>query len=689
MSIEQTSIANPHLLAIDVGGTHTDIVLVDMVTGKTHRHKIPSTPREPARAVKEGTRQVLDLANVLPKNVAYFAHGMTVATNALVQGQLANAALITTKGFRDILEIRRQRQPHIYNTRISKPKPPIPRGWRLEIDERHFLLGSDHRPPKKDEISAVADFLIEQNINAVAICFMHSYCDSSHERQVHALLTELMPRAFVCLSSDVLAEFREYERTSTTSINAALGPIMESYLSSIENDAVANGLTVEPRIMQSNGGVTSPREAATLPIGTLASGPAAGVIGATEVARELGYSNIITFDVGGTTADVCLVEEYEPLLAVEREFGGYPVRYPTIDALSVGAGGGSIAWVDSGGFLHVGPKSAGADPGPVCYGKGGTEPTVTDANLVLGRLNSNGLLAGRLKVDTKAARQEIERTIAKPNNMTVEEAAIGILTILNENMVQAVRVISVERGFDPREFTLVAFGGGGPLLAGKLARELGMSQIIIPLSPGLLCAEGLLVAETRADFSLTRIMELTPENNLEISKVLSELVLRARGWFEDEGINVEKRQTSFAIDMRYKGQSHELRVNLDEASPERVKVYKLSEAFVEEHKKSYGFAPDLPVELVTFRIVARTPNHERPVDMPLETVDDSLIGTRQVYFESSKGYVECPVYSRQLIKPGVSIPGPAIIEQMDTTTVVDPGDKIVSMPSGDLIQYIC
>ena len=482
-----------YALGIDVGGTHTDIELVAIGGGESYRHKIASTPDDPARAVTEGTREILALSRIAPEQIVYFAHGTTVATNALVQGRTASTALVTTRGFRDVLEIRRQRQPHLYNLRVEKPAPPVPRHLRYEIGERHYLFGRDDVEPDPREIESLAAALAAAGVEAVAVCFLHSYDDPTHERSVGAQLRQALPGVFVCLSSDVVPEPREYERTSTTAINACLGPVMSGYLARITTGARGNGLVAEPTILQSNGGVASADDAAMLPARALASGPAAGVMGALGVADAVGLDDVITFDVGGTTADVCLVERGTPLVASEREVAGYPVRFPMIDVHSVGAGGGSIAWIDSGGFMHVGPRSAGAAPGPAAYGRGGELPTVTDACLVLGHLSRNGLLAGRLPLHIDAARRAIETRIAEPLSMSVEDAAAGMLTLLNENMVQAVRVISVERGFDPRCFALVAFGGAGPLLAGALARELAIETVLIPPCPGLLCAQGLLV----------------------------------------------------------------------------------------------------------------------------------------------------------------------------------------------------
>ncbi|MCY4468878.1 MAG: hydantoinase/oxoprolinase family protein, partial [Thiotrichales bacterium] len=484
-----------YALGIDVGGTHTDIELVAIEDDPSFRHKIASTPEDPARAVTDGTREILALSRIAPEQIVYFAHGTTVATNALVQGRTASTALVTTGGFRDVLEIRRQRQPHLYNLRVEKPAPPVPRNLRYEIGERHYLFGRDGVEPDPCEVETLAAALAAAGVEAVAVCFLHSYDDSAHERSVGTQLREALPGVFVCLSSDVAPEPHEYERTSTTAINACLGPVMSGYLARITTGARGNGLDVEPTILQSNGGVASANDAANLPARVLASGPAAGVMGALAVANAVGLSDVITFDVGGTTADVCLVERGTPLVASEREVAGYPIRFPMIDVHSVGAGGGSIAWIDSGGFMHIGPRSAGAAPGPAAYGRGGELPTVTDACLVLGHLSRHGLLAGRLPLDIDAARRAIESRIAEPLSTPVEDAAAGMLTLLNENMVQAVRVISVERGFDPRCFALVAFGGAGPMLAGALARELAIGTVLIPPSPGLLCAQGLLAAD--------------------------------------------------------------------------------------------------------------------------------------------------------------------------------------------------
>ena len=677
-----------YALGIDVGGTHTDIELVAIGGGESYRHKIASTPDDPARAVTEGTREILALSRIAPEQIVYFAHGTTVATNALVQGRTASTALVTTRGFRDVLEIRRQRQPHLYNLRVEKPAPPVPRHLRYEIGERHYLFGRDDVEPDPHEIESLAAALAAAGVEAVAVCFLHSYDDPAHERSVGAQLRQALPGVFVCLSSDVVPEPHEYERTSTTAINACLGPVMSGYLARITTGARGNGLVVEPTILQSNGGVASADDAAMLPARALASGPAAGVMGALGVADAVGLDDVITFDVGGTTADVCLVERGTPLVASEREVAGYPVRFPMIDVHSVGAGGGSIAWIDSGGFMHVGPRSAGAAPGPAAYGRGGELPTVTDACLVLGHLSRNGLLAGRLPLDIDAARRAIETRIAEPLSMSVEDAAVGMLTLLNENMVQAVRVISVERGFDPRCFALVAFGGAGPLLAGALARELAIETVLIPPCPGLLCAQGLLVADERTDFARTRIMILDASRAAEFDAILTGLEAQATAWFDAGRIPREDRRLTFTADLRYDGQSHQLRVGVERARG-ASSIRAVLDAFHAEHRREYGFEADAPVEAVTFRVTASAATHRIDVS---RSVADAASGrgatVRSVRFIGATDAVECPVVPRATLRPGTIAHGPLIVEQMDATTVVAPGERLEIDGSGVMVLRV-
>jgi N-methylhydantoinase A len=670
-------------LGIDVGGTHTDMALVSLADGRAWRHKLASTPDDPARAVGQGMREILATSGVVPHEIIYLAHGTTVATNALVQRRTARAALVTTAGFRDVLEIRRQRQPHAYNTRIAKPAPPIARQDRYEVNERHFLLGREAVAPRRSEVEALANRLREEAIEAVAVCFLHAYDDPGHERRVGEWLRDLLPGVFVTLSSEVIPEPREYERTATTAINACLGPVMSGYLARIEAEASASGIVVEPAILQSNGGVATARDAARWPVRTLASGPAAGVIGAVAAAKAVGVEDVITFDVGGTTADVCLVERSTPLVAAEREIAGYPVRFPMTDVHSVGAGGGSIARIDDGGFLHVGPTSAGADPGPAAYGRGGELATVTDACVVLGHLSPSGLLRGRLPLDIEASRRAIATHIASPLEMSVEAAAAGILTIVNENMVQAVRVISVERGFDPRRFALIAFGGAGPLLCRAIAHTLGIERVLVPPSPGLLCAQGLLEADERADFSLTRLLVLDADTEGAVRDVIAELRAAAVAWFDAGAIPLADRAFAFAVDMRYRGQSHELRIELpaQTADPMAALVAGLRDA----HCRTYGFAPDAPAQTVAFRVAATAPTH-RAHDTGLAEPGGEIppTTTRHVHFPGIGSVSTCPVIQREALTEGDVRKGPLVVEQMDATTLLAPGDRVTVQEDGML-----
>lgn len=682
-----------YLLAVDVGGTHTDLELRHLVDGVSHHYKLPSTPDAPARAVADGIRELLHNAAVTPHQVQYFAHGTTVAANAVVQGRCAPTALIATDGFRDLLEIRRQRQPHAYDVQAQKPPSPVPRYWRREIRERQFLFGAPALAPEREDVRQVVAELLAQGVEAIAVCLLHSYADPGHELLVGAWLDEFAPDVYRSLSCDVLPEFREFERTSTTVLNAALGPVMTSYLDTLAREARAIGLAAEPRTMQSNGGLATPTQAIRLPVRTLASGPAAGVLGAIRVAADLDEANLITFDVGGTTADVCLVREGEPSFAAEREVAGYPVRFPMVDVLSVGAGGGSIAWIDPGGFLQVGPHSAGARPGPVCYGAGGADPTVTDANLVLGWLNPDGLLGGRTRVDRDAAARAIEAQIAKPLGLTLEQAALGILAILNENMVQAVRVISIERGHDPREFSLFAFGGGGPLLAGCLAEELGIERVIVPPRPGLLCAQGLLAADLRTDLARTARVCVDTSAQEQVAELFQALRGEASRWFADNHIATAGRQISYSVDLRYRGQSHELTIACGHDEGQRFAVTDLCTAFKDEHRRRYGFAPDEAVEATTFRAtasapgyVARTDGH--PVAAPVR--DGTPAAERRVYCALDQAWRDCPVYERDTLSSGQRIDGPAIIEQMDSTTIVREGEQVEVHGGGALcLRRLC
>ncbi len=680
------------MLGVDVGGTFTDFTLVRLPDGEVFHHKVPSTLADPSEAVANGIKELLGAAGISPSRITYFGHGTTVATNAFLEGRTARTGLITTAGFRDVLEIRRQRQPHNYDIRVPKPPPLVLRHLRREVAERTYL--KEFLPtsaPERSEVEAILEDFHREGVEAVAVCFLHSYKNPLHEEMVASWVRERLPEVFVCASNEVLAEFREYERVSTTVINASLGRVMNQYLTRLEERAEALGLGARPHILQSNGGVTSAKEAARRPVRLLASGPAAGVMGAVHFSARAGFQDVITFDVGGTSTEVCLIEKSEPLVAREREFGSHPVRFPMIDVHSVGAGGGSVAWVDESGFLHVGPRSAGANPGPACYGRGGTEPTVTDANVVLGRLHPEYLLGGQMPIQAELAYHALEEKVARPMGLSVEDAAQGVLTILNENLCKAIRVISVERGFDPRRFVLTAFGGAGPLLASQLAEELGIRTILVPAAPGLLCADGLLTTDLRCDFSLTRIMNLDEAGAHGLNEVFGKLERDALSWLDRERVPRDQQTLLKGLDMRFIGQSHELRVNLwEEPLEDDEDLVRLTDAFRAEHEKMYGYAPDSPVQAVTFRVsaVARFPKPAWRVSKDsasAASAKPSFSGSRRVFFSKAGGFIDTPVYQRVDLPPGCSIGGPSIVEQMDTTTIVSPGQMATSDERGNLV----
>lgn len=673
-----------YALGVDVGGTFTDLVLIRLSDGAMTTHKVPSTPDDPSRAMATGIAELLDLAGAAPGAVGWFGHGTTVATNAMIQGRSARTGLVTTEGFRDTLEIRRQRQPHNYNIRIPKPRPPVPRRLRFEIPERLFLMARDPVAPRHEDLDPAIAALREAEVEAVAVCFLHSYLDPSHERLVAGWLRDALPGVFVCPSHEILAEFREYERLSTTVLNAGLGPVMSRYLTRLQERTAEIGLGCRPHILQSNGGVASPHEAGEKPVRTLASGPAAGVTGAVHGALAAGFPDIITFDVGGTSLDVCLVQGGQPALAREKEFNGWPVRFPMMDVHSVGAGGGSIASIDAGGFLQVGPESAGAHPGPACYDRGGTRPTVTDANVVLGRLHPERLLGGRMPIRRDLSVRAIETHVAKPLGMGVEEAAHAILTILNENMLRAVRLISVEQGHDPRRFALSSFGGGGPLLSQALARELGMATVIVPPGPGLLCALGLLVADIRTDFGRTCLLPLDAASVPALIATFAALEEEAGEWLRREAEAGAAARRLRALDMRYLGQSHELTVPVPDVA-EAALPEALAAAFRAEHERVYGYATEAPVQAVTARLaltvgVARPPAAAAPGAGRAEP-----LARRPVWFAEAGGWTDCPVYDRASLPAGFALQGPAILAQMDTTTVLHPGQSLRRDDAGNLI----
>ena len=662
-------------IGVDSGGTFTDVCLLDEATGRVAVWKLPSTPTDPSIAIAAGAGQILEqFGDGDTLEVSFFGHGTTVATNALIQGQGARAGVVTNAGFRDLLELARQRRPHLYDLQTEKPPPLVPRDRRHEVAARIHFDGRVERVPDIEEVRAVARRLAAQEVEAVAVCFLYSFLDSDHEKLVGSVLAEeLGDAAFITCSYQVCPEFREYERLSTTVVNAFLGPVMRDYLENLTPRLQAVGVDVKPHITQSNGGTISFQTATGQPVRTILSGPSTGVVGALETARMVSVEDIITFDMGGTSTDVALIEGGEPGLTTEAEVHGYPIKVPMIDIQTVGAGGGSTAYIDSGGFLKVGPRSAGAEPGPVCYGLGNEEPTVTDANVVMGVLDPDTLLGGRMAIDRGRALAAME-TLGSRIGLGAMETAAGIVRVVTATMARAIRLISVQRGHDPRDYWLVPFGGGGPAHAGRLVRELGMRRMLVPRNPGILCALGLLLTDLSQDFSLTRRSRLNVEGVAAARSALTQLGAEAKQWFDLEGVAPARRALTATIDMRYAGQNHELSVSVPVIDDDADFLARLAENFADVHVRRFGYAAkEEPVELVTFRLKA-SGLIEKP-SFPMGEIagpnpSAALISRRSIYAPEGGNFEDAPVYERDLLRPGNQIAGPAVIAQFDSTTLV-------------------
>ena len=549
-------------IGIDVGGTFTDVTLLNSETGRYYTYKLSSTLQDQSLAIANGTKETLELYGVPVSEIEYFGHGTTVATNMIIERKGAKTALITTKGFRDLLEIGRQTRPSLYNIMEDKPETLVKRSLRKEISERVTAKGDILRDVDRDEVRAVLKELKEQGVESIAVCFLFSFLNSRNEKIVEECIKEVWPEAYYSVSSTILPEFREFERLSTTVINSYLGPRMKMYIHNLRQRIKEVGVTVEPYITQSNGGVMSISSTIQTPVQTALSGPSAGVMGAVYIAEAAGFKDIITYDMGGTSTDVSLVKDGIAEYTTKRKVCGLPSGVPMIDVHAVGAGGGSIAQIDNAGALKVGPESAGANPGPAAYGLGNENPVVTDANLVLGRINPHYVLGGRLKIDAELSKKAVKKKIADPMGIGTEEAALGIVKVVNSNMARAIRVITVEKGHNPSDFTLVAYGGAGPLHAVHLAQEMGIRTVLIPPAPGALCALGLLTADIKKSYVRTAIAsydEMTPE---QINAVMSSLRDEGSAWLDSEKVPSERRKFHGIAEMRYVGQNYELQVEI-------------------------------------------------------------------------------------------------------------------------------
>jgi N-methylhydantoinase A len=674
-------------LGLDIGGTFTDVVMADAATGALWTAKTASTPADPSQGFFDGVERISRTAGTAPSEVATVFHGSTIATNAVLERKGAQTGMLVTAGFRYVLEIGRHDIPRKENLFVwAKPQRPVPPRLILEVPERVLLDGRIERPLDEAACRDAARRLHSLGVEAVAIVFLHAYANPAHERRAAAIVAEEFPQAAISISSDVLPVFREYERSMATALNAYVLRPVGNYIGRIETGLAAHKIAAPLLVMNSNGGVVGPAQASRLPIHMALSGPAAGVIGASFVARAAGCDNAVSIDIGGTSADVSLICGGTPASTTEGEIGPFPLALPIIDIHSIGAGGGSIARVTDVGSLQVGPHSAGADPGPACYGRGGTKATVTDAHVVLGRLPTT-LLAGEMQLEARHAHAAVEREVAHPLGIGVEDAAEGIVRIINANMTGALKVVSVERGYDPKDFALVAFGGAGPLHAVELARALGCRAVLVPRHPGLLCALGLLATDLQYDFARTALQRGLDYDLKAMNAIWQELSAEAERALAHEGVPPERRRFIRLADLRYAKQGFELSLEAPPAPLDPAWAARLIESFHALHERLYTFAQrTIPVEVVTLRLRAiglvdkvslpevATAAGSAPVAYQRRTV--RLDGLRQQ---------DVPAYRRETLLAGHQVRGPAIIDQLDTTSLVFPGQTAAVDRHGNLV----
>jgi N-methylhydantoinase A len=690
-------------VAVDVGGTFTDAVLFDDKTGDVHISKVSSTSDNPVVGFLESINQF-----GLKDKIQAIFHGTTIATNALIEGKGAKVGLITTKGFKDVLEIGTQLRPSLYSLIQKKPKPLIPRRLRMELDERTNAKGKIEKKINVNELKRIIRFFFQEGVESIAVSLLFSFVNPKNEITVRNFINKVKPNMLVSLSSEVCPQIGEYYRTSTTAVNSYLMPLVSNYLTNLKNEL--NGTINKQKIyiMSSNGGTLTLNTASRLPVLMIESGPAAGVVAACGIAKTVKIPNVISFDMGGTTAKACLIQNYQPNTVDGFEVGGemqhsktfysggsltlgvsgYPVMVPTLDLAEVGTGGGSIAYVDMGGVIRVGPKSAGANPGPACYGKGGEEPTVTDANVVLGRLNRETFLGGTMKIYYELAKKAVTQKIAKPLGLSVIEASYGILKIAVANMVNAIRLVSVQRGYNPKEYTLIAFGGAGPTHAVRIAKELGIKKVLIPLFPGVTSALGLLLTDIVREYVLTKLLEVkTPVALSEINQLFN--ILKKRASNDIKGAGTLSIIYEYAFDIRYTGQNYYITVWLGECS--EITKEKMEEAFNkfhDEHKRIYGHSsPGEELQIVNLRLKATgiipKPNLK---SLAPKKVENKKEKSRIVYGVSENiEEIEVPVYWRHGLSVGETIEGPAIIEQYDSTTILEEKSKALVDEYGNLI----
>ncbi len=670
-------------IGVDIGGTFTDVVC-RAVDGSVHLVKIPTTRQDPSAGVRAALELMRRDWTIAPQTISRFVHGTTVATNAVLEAKGAKIGLITTEGFRDVLEIGRQMRHAMYEL-VLKPEAAgflAPGHLRKEVRERVTATGAVLVPLDEASVERAVGELKEEGVGAIAVSLLFSFLNPAHERRIREIIGRLAPDVMVSLSSEVDPAFREYERTCVTAFDAYLKPIVDRYLASMESDLAEAGVKGTLQIMQSRGGVASSRIARRRPVRLFLSGPAAGVIGGLEVGRALGIDDLITIDVGGTSCDIALVSGGQPLIRSEGEIGGYGVRVPMVDVNAIGAGGGSIAWLDDAGSLRVGPHSAGSEPGPACYDRGGENATVTDASVLLGYIDPEYFAGGSLTLVPGRAHDAVRREIAEPLRMPVEAAALGIHRVVNAQMAEAIRLVSIGRGIDPRGYTLVPLGGAGSLHATALARELGIARIIVPLHPGVLSAEGLLHAPIEHEVSCAFPRALDGLTWSDVRRALDDLDGACAELMQSEGVPLERRRIIYSADVCYLGQSYHLDVPLSPSASDPLAA--LYRDFRAAHDRVYGHSTDAPARIVNLRAVHRV---AAAVSRSAKYSPTRSPGrkTRRSILTAESGYVEADIYERGALAPGARFEGPAIVEQGDTTTLIEPGWRAEVAKNGTLI----
>ncbi len=688
-------------IAIDIGGTFTDCVVVNEESGALDVIKVPSTPSDPAVGFMNAMRRAIGEHGVAPQSVSLVLHATTVATNAILERKLARTAFVVTHGFADMLEIGRQIRPRLYDLEAMKPDPLVPRPLCFEVRERIASDGGVLADVAGSDVEAAIAAIAAARVQAVVVCFLHAYVNPAHERSVAARIRERLPDVFVSASSDVCPQMGEYARACTALVNAGLVPHISGYFARLTHALEGMAIPGRLQVMKSDGGLMPADLVVERPVEIIESGPAAGVIGAAELARRLGLPRVICFDMGGTTAKAGLLIDGAPILAPSFEVGeqavarvevtrgnGYPIKAPVIDLVEVGAGGGSIAWIDSGSVLRVGPRSAGADPGPVSYGRGGTEPTVTDANVVLGRIDPGYFLGGEIALDYDAAWKAFETRLARPLGMDVPSAALGVLEVANATMLGALRMVSVQRGFDPRDFTLVCFGGAAALQADALVRRLGVAGALVPPSPGVGTARGMLFADVRREFRASCLSRLDAERAPGIQRLVSELSARGRSAFSTV-TSADPLELEYAADLRFAGQSHQFRIPFAGPVLDPMACHALADGFRAAHKRLYGFAPEHdPIEIVEL-IVTAVSRLSKPNVPALQRNGaggaQARKGVRRVWFDAA-GPTETAIYARERLGADDAIAGPAIVEAPDSTILIGPGFRATVDSIGNVLM---